>query len=190
MQPDNYREGSATNEASEDSGADTESGERMWAPFEHLCAVLHDSMCNICQDWENHHEGETSEFMLAREPFVSERDERLESTRMRLEQRLQEELDEIETLRREIQAGEAKIKHHLKAETEGVHRNSPSGPPSHRDEPSSHRPRKRQRRTRTTSQRRPAAPSQTMQEVISIDSDSDPAIPPKATQEPIYVSSD
>jgi exonuclease VII large subunit len=190
MQPDTYREGSTNNEASEDSEADTQSGGQRWAHIEDLCAILHDSGCNICEDWEQHHEGETPEFIRVQEFFLSERDERLESTRMRLEQGLQEDLDKIEMLRSEIQDAEAKIKRQLQAETKGMRQNPPSNPPSHRPEPSSHRPRKRQRRTRRTSQRLSAAPSQAVQEIISIDSDSDPAMPSKAAQEPIYVSSD
>lgn len=191
MKPDTYREGSTNDEASEDSETDTQSGEHTWTHRDDLCVIIHER-CQICQDLEHHHDSgpDTPELIQARELFESERDERLESTRMRLEQGLQTDLDEIERLRGHIQDAEAEIKRQLQAETEGMRQNPPSNPPSHRPEPSSHRPRKRQRRTHTTSQRRSAAPSQAAQEVISIGSDSDPAMPSKASQEAIYVSSD
>lgn len=214
MQPVPYEEGPTSNNGGSEAGeASTQSGERTWTHSEDLCAVLHDNGCKACEDWKEHHGGESDDFWFAQKHFYCDRDERLDSTRVRLEKEIQAGLLEAETLRRQIGDSEAELKSRLQAAIEDTRRTSPSHPSSRRPEPSSrrpepssHRPHKRQRRTRTASQRPSTTPfhdvqevievgsnfdftipSQAVQEVIDVDDDSDSTVPPQATQEVIDV---
>lgn len=205
MQPVPYEEGPASNNGGSEAGeASTQSGERTWTHNEDLCAVLHDNGCKDCEDWKEHHDGESDDFWFAQKYFYCDRDERLDSTRVRLEKEIQAGLLEAETLRRQIGDFEAVLKSRLQAAIEDTRHTSPSHPSScqpepssrrpepssRRPEPSSHRPHKRQRRTRTASQHPSTTPFHGAQEVIEVGSSFNFTIPSQAAQEVIDVDDD